>query len=172
MKKRITARWVALGAACLLGATACQTTSTTQPSLASDEPEVAVEQEVSNPAVKPSSEASLQPVYFDYDRWILREDAQRALRENAEKIQANPGWGTLTVEGHADERGSEEYNLALGDRRAAKVKRYLQDLGIPASQLRSVSFGESRPAAQGHNEAAWRYNRRSEIRVDARSASR
>jgi peptidoglycan-associated lipoprotein len=172
MKKESAARWVAFGAACLFGATACQTTSATRPSLASDEPKGALEQETLGGAATPNSESSLQPVYFDYDRWDLREDAQRALRENAQKIQANPGWGTLTIEGHADERGSEEYNLALGERRAAKVERYLQDLGIPGSRLRSVSFGESRPAAQGHDEPAWRYNRRSEIHVDSRRASR
>jgi len=166
------AAWVSFGAACLLGATACQTSSATSPSLASDEPKGALEQGMSGGGTTPSAESGLQPVYFDYDRFELRADAQRTLREDAQKIQANPDWGMITIEGHADERGSEEYNLALGERRAAKVERYLRDLGVPAARLRSVSFGENRPAVQGHNEPAWRYNRRSEIHVDSRRASR
>ena len=67
------------------------------------------------------------------------------------------------MEGHCDERGSEEYNLALGDRRAHAVQRSLVDLGVSSSRLRTVSFGEAKPAVQGHNESAWRYNRRSEF---------
>jgi peptidoglycan-associated lipoprotein len=78
----------------------------------------------------------------------------------------------LVVEGHCDERGSEEYNLALGDRRAAAVARYLEDLGVSGTRLRTVSFGENKPAAAGHDESAWRVNRRSEIRIDSHTASR
>jgi peptidoglycan-associated lipoprotein len=102
-------------------------------------------------------------VYFDYDRAVVRADAQSALRGNAEAISGNTSWGTVTVEGHCDERGSEEYNLALGERRANAVKRYLVDLGVSSSRLRTVSFGESKPAVQGHTESAFRYNRRSEF---------
>ena len=72
--------------------------------------------------------------------------------------------GVITIEGHCDERGSEEYNLALGERRASGVKRYLVDLGVPASRLRTVSFGEAKPAVVGHDESAWRYNRRAEFK--------
>jgi peptidoglycan-associated lipoprotein len=111
-----------------------------------------------------SSISELQSVYFDYDRYEIRSDASGALRSNATAIQANEGWGTVTVEGHCDERGSEEYNLALGDRRANAVRRYLIDLGVPSSRLRTVSFGEARPAVPGHDENAWRYNRRSEFK--------
>jgi peptidoglycan-associated lipoprotein len=75
--------------------------------------------------------------------------------------------GKVTIEGHTDERGSAEYNLALGERRANAVKRYLVDLGVSSSKLRTVSFGEERPAVQGHDESAWRYNRRAEF-VSAR----
>jgi peptidoglycan-associated lipoprotein len=106
--------------------------------------------------------AGFQTVYFDYDRAEIREDARPALRSNADKLNAG-NLGTVTVEGHCDERGSTEYNLALGERRANAVKRYLVDLGVPSNNLRTVSFGEERPAVQGHDESAWRYNRRADF---------
>ena len=103
----------------------------------------------------------LQTVFFDFDRADIRGDQQSALRSNADQITSLPG--SVTVEGHTDERGSEEYNLALGERRARSVKRYLVDLGVSSSKLRTVSYGEARPAVPGHNESAWRYNRRAEF---------
>jgi peptidoglycan-associated lipoprotein len=111
------------------------------------------------------AESILQAVYFAYDSYEIQPDARATLRANAEAIKANNGWGTITVEGHCDERGSEEYNLALGDRRANAVKRYLSDLGVSSSRLRTVSFGEAKPAVVGHDESAWRYNRRSEFKA-------
>jgi peptidoglycan-associated lipoprotein len=111
------------------------------------------------------------PVYFDTDRSALRLDTRKALRESAEKIQQHPEWGTLTIEGHCDERGSDEYNLALGERRAAKVRQYLKDLGVDGKRLDIVSYGETQPAARGHDESSWKLNRRSEIEADARHAS-
>jgi peptidoglycan-associated lipoprotein len=105
--------------------------------------------------------AELQTVYFAYNRSDIRSDAQGALKTNAGVISGMSG--AVTVEGHCDERGSTEYNLALGERRAAAVKRYLVDLGVPSSKLRTVSFGEDRPAVQGHDESAWRYNRRADF---------
>ena len=103
---------------------------------------------------------ALETVYFDFDRYAIRADAGSALQKNAAVIEENASWGTITVEGNTDERGSEEYNLALGERRANAVKRYLVDLGVPSGRLRTVSFGELRPAVSGHDENAWRYNRR------------
>jgi len=108
-----------------------------------------------------------ETVYFDFDSYEIRSDARPALRENADAISAGAGGAArITVEGHCDERGSTEYNLALGERRANAVKRYLVDLGVPSSRLRTVSFGEDRPAVQGHDESAWRYNRRSEFSLE------
>ncbi len=101
-------------------------------------------------------------IYFDYNRSEIRPDARNLLRSNASAIGMGDG-GRITVEGHCDERGSTEYNLALGERRANAVKRYLVDLGVPSSRLRTVSFGEDRPAVQGHDESAWRYNRRADF---------
>jgi peptidoglycan-associated lipoprotein len=106
--------------------------------------------------------AGFQTVYFDYDQSDIREDARPALRSNADRLNAG-GLGTVTIEGHCDERGSTEYNLALGERRANAVKRYLVDLGVPSNTLRTVSFGEDRAAVQGHDESAWRYNRRADF---------
>ena len=108
--------------------------------------------------------SELQTIYFDYDRHAIRVDSKSALGANADAIKSNAGWGGVTVEGHCDERGSEEYNLALGERRANAVRRYLIDLGVDGSRLQSVSFGEARPAIPGHDENAWRYNRRSEFK--------
>ncbi len=106
--------------------------------------------------------AGMQTIYFDFDKSDIREDSRAALRGNADRLNAG-GLGTVTIEGHTDERGSAEYNLALGERRANAVKRYLVDLGVPANMLRTVSFGEDRPAVQGHDESAWRYNRRADF---------
>jgi peptidoglycan-associated lipoprotein len=109
--------------------------------------------------------SELTVVYFDFDRAEIRPDAKPVLKSNANAIMSNQEWGVITIEGHCDERGSEEYNLALGDRRANAVKRYLADLGVPSSRMRTVSFGEARPAVPGHDESAWRYNRRSEFKA-------
>ena len=107
---------------------------------------------------------NLHTVYFDYDSYEIRSDARPMLRSNAEAVSESSG--VITVEGHCDERGSEEYNLALGERRANAVKRYLVDLGVPSSKIRTVSFGEDRPAVAGHTESAWRYNRRTDFMVE------
>ncbi len=94
---------------------------------------------------------------------LSRSDARPALRRGAERRR---GWTELiTIEGHCDERGNEEYNLALGERRAHVVKQYLTNLGVASSQLRTVSYGEAKPAVMGHNESAWQYNRRTDFRA-------
>ena len=107
----------------------------------------------------------LQKVYFDFDSSDIRADGRTTLKQDAGSIQSNQGWGTITVEGHADERGSEEYNLALGERRADAVARYLSDLGVPQDRLTTRSFGEMQPAAPGHDELAWRANRRAQLAI-------
>ena len=114
---------------------------------------------------EPRSTAELATIYFDFDRSDVRDDARRTLRTNAQAIQGNGSWGTITLEGHTDERGSDEYNLALGERRATAAKRYLVDLGVSSGRVVTVSFGESSPAVQGHDESAWHWNRRVEFRV-------
>jgi len=109
--------------------------------------------------------ADLQTVYFDFDRAVIRDDQKPAMRSNASAVQDHEDWRIIVVEGHTDERGTEEYNLALGERRANSVKQYLVNSGVAASRVDTVSFGESKPAVQGHDEAAFRWNRRAEFRV-------
>lgn len=103
----------------------------------------------------------LQPVFYDFNRSEVREDQIAALQNNAQVLKS-PQCGTVTVliEGHCDERGTDEYNLALGERRADSAKDYLVSLGIPENRLSTLSYGESRPFAMGSNEDAWAQNRR------------
>ena len=103
-----------------------------------------------------------QRVYFDYDRDVLRDDAAAALEAKAAILLANPAV-TLAITGHTDERGTAEYNLALGQRRAAQVKRYLVAKGVPEGRLTTSSLGDSQPAVQGSDESAYQQNRRAEF---------
>ena len=103
-------------------------------------------------------------VYFDFNDSTLREDAKAMLARNAEWLRSNPQV-RVQVEGNCDERGTEEYNLALGDRRATAVKSYLTSLGIDGSRLSTISYGKERPADPGHTEDAWSRNRRAEFKV-------
>jgi peptidoglycan-associated lipoprotein len=108
--------------------------------------------------------ALTQRVYFDYDRDQLRDDATAALDAKAAVLQANPAI-TLVITGHTDERGTAEYNLALGQRRAAQAKRYLVSRGVADGRLTTQSLGDSQPAATGTDEAAYQQNRRDEFAV-------
>jgi peptidoglycan-associated lipoprotein len=98
-------------------------------------------------------------VYFDYDDSALRPDAKDGLRRNAEYLRSVAN-AKVELQGNCDNRGTEEYNLALGKRRAESAKQYLADLGISTQRLTTVSFGEENPAAPGEGEAAWAKNRR------------
>ena len=110
----------------------------------------------------PSSPLSRRVIYFEYDSAEIVGGDQDLLVAHAGYLAANPGQ-QITLEGHTDERGSREYNLALGDRRALSVLRMLELNGIAPGQVSVVSYGEEKPAAEGHSEAAWRLNRRVEI---------
>jgi peptidoglycan-associated lipoprotein len=105
-------------------------------------------------------------VYFEYDASDLSAEARAALDGKLPVLRANPQL-RLRISGHADERGSDEYNLALGQRRAAAAKRYLTDQGVDAARLDIVSYGEERPAAEGQTEEAYRQNRRAEFEIVA-----
>jgi len=161
-----------LAVATLMAATGCRSTGSSNQAAREIEASPA-EPTIATPIQRPAPEApGLQTVYFDYDRWQLRDEARRALRSNAQHIEAIPAPEVVTVSGHCDERGSEEYNLALGEQRAEAVKRYLVDLGVPAARIRTVSFGESRPAVPGQGEEAWSRNRRAELSFDTLQAAR
>lgn len=107
-----------------------------------------------------------QDVYFDYDKNDIRGDGRDTLTKDAEVIKrilaADPGF-TIVVEGHCDERGSEEYNLALGDRRALAVKEFLVQLGVPDDRLKTISFGKERPTCTDQNEGCYQKNRRGHL---------
>ncbi len=109
-------------------------------------------------------EAALKPVYFDYDSEGLGDAALGVLSANAQWLKAHPGV-RVQVEGHCDERGTIEYNLALGQRRARSVKDHLVRLGVAGDRLDLISYGKERPAVDGHDEAAWAKNRRVEFRA-------
>jgi peptidoglycan-associated lipoprotein len=105
-------------------------------------------------------------VYFEYDSFSLDADAENRLRTKAAIMRANPAV-ELRVEGHADERGSTEYNIALGQRRAEAVRTFLSGYGVPTARVSTISYGKERPAVEGSNEAAWARNRRAEFAVTA-----
>jgi peptidoglycan-associated lipoprotein len=109
----------------------------------------------------------LKPVFFDLDSSDLSPEAQRALDENAATIKKYPSWA-VTIEGHCDERGTAEYNLALGERRSIAARAYLVSLGIPADRVRTVSYGKEFPFDPGHDEAAFRKNRRAHFVITAK----
>lgn len=98
-------------------------------------------------------------IYFDFDKYNLKADARATLEAQAAWLKAHPSL-TITVEGHCDERGTREYNLGLGERRANSVKDYLTALGIAPSRVKTLSYGEERPVALGSTNAAWALNRR------------
>jgi peptidoglycan-associated lipoprotein len=109
---------------------------------------------------------AFQPIYFEFDSTVLSPTARAELDGLAAHLQARPR-ATVTIEGHADDRGTVEYNVGLGERRAVAIRDYLVRLGVPAARLGVVSFGEERPADTGGTEAAWARNRRDDFRVTA-----
>jgi peptidoglycan-associated lipoprotein len=110
------------------------------------------------------SESQFQTVYFDFDKYNLRSDAKAALDANAALLKQFTDV-IVRIEGHCDERGTVEYNLSLGEKRARSTMEYLAGLGIDAGRLSIVSYGEERPAVSGSDEGAWAKNRRAEFRI-------
>mgnify|MGYP001570727654 CR=1 FL=1 len=129
-------------------------------------------QKPAEPETKPTPEpevimikdADFKTVYFDFDKYNLVDSAKAALDLNAAILKGNPSV-MLRVEGHCDERGTVEYNLALGERRAKSCRDYLTGLGIDGNRLEVISYGKERPAVMGSNEGAWARNRRGEFKV-------
>ncbi|MBD3336933.1 MAG: peptidoglycan-associated lipoprotein Pal [Candidatus Eisenbacteria bacterium] len=149
-----------------LGFAACSK----KPKPAVDVPEETQEEPEGRPSQEPiraerepgapgEADVELQDVYFDFDRHNLRPDALRTMERNAEMLKENPD-ARVVLEGHCDERGTSEYNLALGEKRARTVESFLRRYGIDGSRLTVISYGEERPFDPGHNEAAWAKNRR------------
>jgi peptidoglycan-associated lipoprotein len=109
----------------------------------------------------------LKPVFYELDSSDLSSEAQQALNANAALLKRYPSW-TVTIEGHCDERGTPEYNLALGERRAITARAYLVSLGIPADRMRIVSYGKEFPFDPGHDETAFSKNRRAHFVITAK----
>ena len=126
-------------------------------------PAAVVERPVTPPAPPPAAPA-VEDVFFDFDKSVLREDAKASLNRNLSWLKSNAGV-KVVVEGHCDERGTNEYNLALGERRAKAAQEYLVAAGIAADRVKTISYGEERPFVLGHDESAWRYNRRGHFAV-------
>ncbi len=114
---------------------------------------------VAPPVAAPVAAALLGDVFFDYDKAEIRNDAREQLQTNYSWLKVD-ATRKVVIEGHCDNRGTTEYNLALGERRATGAKDYLVNLGIDASRLKAVSFGEEKPFAEGNTEEAWSQNRR------------
>jgi peptidoglycan-associated lipoprotein len=108
--------------------------------------------------------AGLNRIYFEFDQFTLTPEARDTLAQNAAHLKANSGL-KVRIEGHCDERGSDEYNLALGERRASATKNYLVSLGIDPDRLTIISYGEEMPLDPGRSESAWAKNRRAEFKA-------
>jgi len=142
---------------------------------AKPEPKVEPAKQVEAPQAEPpkmqqaakasEAELSFETIYFDYDKSDLRKDAREVLSKNAEILLKSKPDTKIQIEGHCDERGSAEYNLALGERRAKSSLQYLITLGVKADRLSVISYGKEKPAVQGSDEAAWAKNRRAEFVV-------
>lgn len=107
-------------------------------------------------------QAALQNIYFGFDSYVLSSESRNVLQSDFKALAGSP---SIQIEGHCDERGSSEYNLALGEKRATAAQNYLVTLGYPASKVKIISYGKEKPAAQGHDEDAWAKNRRAEFKL-------
>ena len=132
-------------------ATSTTTSPTTQPAIAA------------NPLTDPKNILSKRSVYFDFDSNVVKDEFRPVVQAHA-RYMVDRKDAKIRVEGNCDERGSREYNLALGQRRAEAVKRVMTVLGVQEGRIETVSFGEEKPAAAGHDEAAWAQNRRDDIK--------
>lgn len=193
MKKRMIALFAALSLAALIagGCASNEVVKTEEPGAATVKAETpkpvqqppAKTEESPVPAKKPDAPVEIKPadsqpvmaakevsafeaVYFDFDKSDLRQDARNTLTKNAEIMLKSKQAFKIKVEGHCDERGSAEYNLALGERRAKSAMQYLVTLGVQPERLSVISYGKEKPAVPGSNEEAWAKNRRAEFVID------
>jgi len=109
-----------------------------------------------------AKKAALQRIHFDFDKSTIKPEYETVLKQNAEWMRQNTR-ANVTIEGHCDERGSIEYNIALGDRRAKSTQRYMSNLGVASGRLSTVSYGKERPLCTQSNESCWWQNRRAEF---------
>jgi peptidoglycan-associated lipoprotein len=181
MKNTLKVQWVALPLLCALLTFGCAKTPAPAPVTTPENPTETVMPGDSVTGIRGTgmSEAAvgeqpmnqnemqvegLERVHFDFDQFTLSPEARDTLAKNAAYLQANPDL-KVRIEGHCDERGSDEYNLALGERRAKAAKDYLVSLGVAENRLDIISYGEEMPLDPGHNEEAWAKNRRDEFKA-------
>jgi peptidoglycan-associated lipoprotein len=124
-----------------------------------------IEEEPVEPVVEEVEPIVLGDIFFDYDKFNIKKEFEPVLTKNAELLLNNPGV-TLLIEGHCDERGTNEYNIALGEKRAKAVMDFYVTYGVDSGRLSMVSYGEERPFARGGNEEAWAQNRRAHMVVE------
>lgn len=117
-------------------------------------------------AVTPPASPRFQDAYFDYEKALIKGDMKRSLQEDAQLLKGHPELA-VTIGGYCDERGTDEYNLALGERRARAVRRYLTALGVKPAQLKTISYGKERPFCTDHTEACYQQNRRGHFIIAA-----
>ncbi|MHB8173713.1 MAG: peptidoglycan-associated lipoprotein Pal [Nitrospirota bacterium] len=122
------------------------------------------QKELTQPTEAGAAEKALKDIHFDFNKYSIRPEDGTILQANAKWIKANKP-GVVLIEGNCDERGTVEYNLALGERRAEAAEKYLMSLGIKKSELKTISYGKSKPLDPAHNEAAWAKNRRDDFVV-------
>lgn len=127
--------------------------------------ELALKEEPVEGMIQPQAKLKgINDIYFDFDRYLIRDDARGTLIDNA-KILKGKGYKKLVIEGHCDERGTTDYNIALGERRAESTRRYLASLGIDPAKVSIISFGKEKPFCTAHNEDCWQENRRAHFAV-------
>lgn len=164
MKKVNVMRFVVFVALASLLAVGCAKQPAPQPTEAPAE-QTQTQTEVKTTEIKETASFSvsdLTRVHFDFDSYVLSAKARRTLTQNAEVMKALSGL-KVRIEGHCDERGSDEYNLALGERRAQAAMNYMATLGVPASRMSTISYGEEKALDPGHDEGSWAKNRRAEF---------
>ena len=131
-------------------------------------PTIPAEDDISGKSIDDlNRDSPLGPLFFELDSSDVSADGQKVLQENAAIMKKYPTW-SVTIEGHCDERGTAEYNLALGERRALAAKTYLVSLGIPADKVKTVSYGKEFPFEAGHDDGAWSKNRRAHFVITAK----
>ncbi len=185
MTTRVSIRNLALLAACLVFAASCKKKPPTTTPEAAPPPPAAPEQPSTAPATPPppapasgddvtsadlqtlNSRGYLKDSFFDFDKYDLREDARTALAADAQWLKRYSSIQVL-VEGHCDSRGTEEYNLSLGQKRASSVKDYLVSLGLDGGRINTVSYGKTRPFCTDENESCWQQNRRGHFVITAK----
>ena len=140
----------------------------TEPAIAGDQTPDPLSGDLVDANEYATSQGLLGDVFFDYDAFELRQDARDRLAQNAKFLTSHPEF-ILTIEGHADERGTNEYNLALGDRRANAAREYLSTLGVGGDRLRTVTYGEERPFCGESAESCWQQNRRAHFTITGRT---